>query len=85
MTESRQRVSQDAADVYKWLLLEVAEQGTGRRPSKIQMAMGWYGEDEPRVGHAIRELVDLNLVTLEDPVGIPGMGPWVCPKVCTGE
>lgn len=68
----------DSAAVLAWLKQDCRERGgTGRRPSKIQMAFGWYGEDERRVGIAVHELVDQGLVTLEDPAGIPGMGPWV--------
>lgn len=79
MTESRQSVSQDAQIVLTWLQDDIRRRGgSGRRPAKIQMGLGWWDEDEDRIWPAVRHLVEHGLVTLQD-VGIPGMGPYVCP------
>lgn len=75
-------IGDDAREMLDWLRAQVAKQGTGRRPSRIEMGLGWYDDGAPptRVGRAIKELLDADLVYLWDDVHIPGMGPWVCPR-----
>ncbi len=73
-------MSADAQAVLDWLRADIARGGgTGRRPSKIEMGLGWFGDDDDpdRLGRAVRELLELGLVYLHRIPGI-GMGPWVC-------
>lgn len=82
MTQSGESatLSADAQAVLDWLREDIARGGgTGRRPSKIQLGLGWYLEDEKRVGPAILELVDAHLVALHYVQGMTALGPYVCP------
>jgi hypothetical protein len=81
MTERDDSVSADAQAVLDWLKQSIAETGgRGRRPGKIQMGLNWWDDDEERLGPAVLELKDRGLVTLENIDGLPGMGPWICPR-----
>jgi hypothetical protein len=42
--------------------------GTGRRLSKMQWLLGWYEEDEPRVGAAVRELIERGDIVIDEPL-----------------
>lgn len=73
-------LSADAQTVLDWLKADIERGGgTGRRPGKIQLGLGWYLEDEERIGPAVMELLDKHLVALEYVQGMTGFGPYVCP------